>query len=384
MKLGLCGYGAMGKTHAYAVAALPYYYDPLPFAAKVGGVVTTSLEKSKRVCEQCGFERAYETFDAMLADPSIDCVSICTPNLYHYDQVKAAIEAGKHVYCEKPLCVTTEQAWELAAMIEEKGLCGQVVFQNRYHGAVMASKRLIEAGKIGRVLSFRFSYLHASCVDPTKAAGWKQDGRVNPGGVLFDLGSHVLDLCLHLLGQVERIGGVSQIGFSQRVGMDGEKWATDANEAFYMTLKMKNGAFGMVEASKLASGETDDLSFAIYGDKGALKFSLTDPHSLFFCDLSSLAGQDGFVKIPCGGRFEAPGGGFPSPKAPCGWLRGHVGSMYAFLAAVFEGKDGSPSFAQGAYVQKLMETAMASDKEEGRLLPVCLSDEEVRLCSFSD
>ncbi len=378
MNLGIIGYGAMGKTHAYAVAALPYYYDPLPFSARVRGICTTAPARTEAICAQTGFEVAYETVDEMLADPLVDAICVTSPNLLHFSQVKAAMEAGKHVACEKPLCVTEAEGWTLARMQREHGLTGQVIFQNRCHGAVMKAKALIDEGRLGRILSFRFSYLHASCVDPTKRAGWKQDARIGGGGVLYDLGSHVIDLCYHLLGEFEAISGQGQIGFPLRKGMNGEDWHTNANEAFYMTARMKGGAMGTIEASKLATGETDDLSFAIYGERGAVKFSLMDPHFLAFADLGVPSGLDGFVRIPCGGRYASPGGAFPSPKAPCGWLRGHVGSLYSFLLAISKGEAGSPSFAEGAYVGSVMARALESDQKAGEM--VAVPSPQVLLC----
>lgn len=382
MNIGLLGFGSMGKTHAYAIAALPYYYHPLPFRAQVAGVCTTDAERSAQIAEEYGFARGYPNAAALINDPNIDAVSICTPNYLHFSQITACLEAGKSVYCEKPLCITAEQAWQVAKLAKERGLTCQTVFQNRFLGAVMRAKELIDAGRLGRILTFRFAYLHASCTDPEKAAGWKQDREICGGGVLFDLGSHVLDLCTHLCGAVCAIGGVSQIGFPIRKGRSGEEWKTNADEAFYMTLRMQNGAVGSVEASKLATGSMDELTFSIHGERGALRFSLMDPHYLAFFDRSRQEIEEGFVRIPCGGRQAMPGGRFPSYKAASGWLRGHVGSMYAFLSACSSGCAAEPSFAQGAYVQQLMETAMRSDEQGGGLLPVCLSKEEADLCRY--
>lgn len=384
MNIGLLGFGAMGKAHAYAVAALPYYYHPLPFRAKIYGVCCTDTARAAKIAEEYRFSRSYPGAKALITDPDIDVVSVCTPNIFHFEQIRACIEAGKAIYCEKPLCVSAEQAFQVAEAAEKRGIVTQIVFQNRYLAAVMKAKELIEQGRLGKLLTFRFSYLHASCTEPEKAAGWKQDKDICGGGVLFDLGSHVLDLCTYLCGPAGRISGSSQIAFPYRKGRSGEAWKTNADEAFYMTLCLKNGAMGTVEANKLAKGTVDELDFSVYGEKGALRFSLMDPHYLSFYDGTAAGGEDGFVRIPCGGRYSAPGGAFPSPKAATGWLRGHVGSMYAFLSAVHENKSAQPSFAQGAYIQKLMELACESDRKGSAFVPVVLSKEEARLCSFLD
>ena len=108
MNIGLLGFGAMGKVHAYAVASLPFYYHPLSFTARVSGVCTTSVERSVQIAKEYGFPCAYASAEELIADPQIDAVSICTPNVLHYEQILACLDAGKAIYCEKPLCITPE------------------------------------------------------------------------------------------------------------------------------------------------------------------------------------------------------------------------------------------------------------------------------------
>jgi predicted dehydrogenase len=134
-----------------------------------------------------------------------------------------------------------------------------------------------------------------------------------------------------------------------------------------MMAETEEGAHGMLTASKLTTGVNDDLTFAIYGERGALRFSLMDPNYLEFYDAAAasepIGGLRGFTRIECVGRYPAPAGTFPSPKASVGWLRGHLMSMYHFLDAVYTGKQNAPDFADGAYVQHLMELAMQSDRD---------------------
>ena len=366
-RFGLCGFGAMGKVHAFCVSNLNYYYTALPFSASVRGVCTTDLARSQAIAEQYGFSYAAKSEDDLIADPEIDVIDICTPNIYHYQTIKKALAAGKHIYCEKPLCVTAAEANEVAAQALEKGLICNIVFNNRHLAPIMRAKELIDEGRIGRVLSFSAEYLHNSCTDVARPAGWKQNADVCGGGVLFDLGSHVIDLIYHLCGEFADVSGRSQIAYATRAGLDGKAWQTNADEAFYMTCRLQNGALGTITVSKLINGANDDLSFAIYGEKGSLRFSLMQPNFLYFYDAtekpSTLGGNTGYKAIECVGRYPAPGGAFPAPKAPADWLRGHVGSMYSFLNALHTGKPASPTFADGAYVQRVMEAAYRSDRE---------------------
>ena len=364
MNIGLLGFGSMGRTHSFAVANLPFFYRNLPFDARILGVCTRNPEHARAAAREFGFPLAVETEDELIGSSDIDVIDICTPNICHYETIKKAIAAGKHIYCEKPLCVTEEQAAEAAALAQARGVTAGIVFNNRYLLPVMRAKEWIEAGYLGEILSFRGAYYHSSATDTAKPAGWKQNRDICGGGVLFDLGSHILDLLYYLCGEFDEVFGMSRIVYPVRTGMDGKEWRTNADEAFYVTARLKNGATGTVETGKIFAGTNDDLMFEIYGTDGAVKFDLMEPNWLYVYDKN--APQTGFQRVECCGRYPAPGGIFPGVKAPIGWLRGHIESMYAFLNAVHEGKAACPSFRDGAHVQAVMAAAYRSD-ETGRM-----------------
>ena len=158
--------------------------------------------------------------------------------------------------------------------------------------------------------------------------------------------------------------GLSQIAFNTH-----GDWKTDADEAFYITAKLKSGACGTIVANKLATGVNDDLSLAIFGERGSIKYELMEPEWLYFYDndrpTTPIGGERGFTRIECGGRYPTPGGGFPSPKASVGWLRCHVESMFRYLSAVATATPFAPSLYDGAYVQAVMQAALTSDRLGG-------------------
>lgn len=363
LNIGLLGFGSMGRTHTWAVRNLPFFYGELPFDAVTRGVCTTSQEKSDRVAAQFGISKATANEDDLIYDPTIDVIDICTPNIYHFETLKKAIAAGKHVLCEKPLCISLDQANEILSIPTAAGQTLGMVFNNRWMSPVLRAKQLIDEGRLGKILSFRAAYLHSSATDVNRPAGWKQDRRVCGGGVLFDLGSHVIDLICHLCGKITRVSGMSQIAYPVRLGRDGAEWKTNADESFYLSAVTEGGAKGTITVGKLQVGTNDELSFEIYGEKGALRFSLMEPNHLYFYDTqatdSPIGGERGFVAIDCVGRY--PDMIFPSPKAPAGWLYGHLASMHAFLSAVALQTPFSPSFSEGAWVQAVMDAAYRSD-----------------------
>ena len=165
---------------------------------------------------------------------------------------------------------------------------------------------------------------------------------------------------------------MSQIAYPLRKGMKGEDWATNADESFYIMAITEGGAKGTIEVGKLQVGTNDDLSFEVYGEKGAMRFSLMDPNHLYFYDAQApdapVGGERGFTAIDCVGRY--PDLIFPSPKAPAGWLYGHLASMHAFLSAAASGSEFEPSIQTGAYVQAVMDAAYRSASEDSRMTEV--------------
>ena len=182
--IGLCGYGAMGRTHAYALAALPYYYDVLPFSARIVAVHTAHADSAQTAAQALSC-RAAATLEELLCDPAVDVVDICTPNHTHFSVAKEALAAKKAIYMEKPLCVGAAQARELAALATQSGACTQVVFNNRYLSAVLRAKELIDGGRLGRLLS----YAAPSRVRRTAALTYAAAGRSAARHILMRRGA---------------------------------------------------------------------------------------------------------------------------------------------------------------------------------------------------
>lgn len=364
--VGIIGFGFMGKTHTYGYKTIPLYYEDLPFRTRLIGVCTAHRETAEKAKELHGFEFATTKPDDILFHENIDIVHICTPNLYHKDAVIKALKARKHIYCDKPLTVSYADAREILEALDAADVVHQMAFHNRFFPAVMRAKQLIEEGRLGRILSFSASYLHSGSVDPNKPIGWKLNSALGGGGVLFDMGSHVLDLMYYLIGEYERILADNTIIYPRRPAPDGTMVDITAEDLSCLIVKMKNKSTGIIEISKIATGTNDELRFEIRGDKGALKFNLMDPNYLDFYDNTKpdavLGGEKGFTRIEAVQRYPKPGGVFLPPKMSIGWIRGHVHCLYNFLECVHEGRQAEPSIRDGAYIQYVMEKAYESHK----------------------
>lgn len=368
IKVGIIGFGFMGKTHTYGYKTIPLYYSNLPFKIKLAGICDAVPEVAQQAKESLDFEFATSNPDDIFSAKDIDIVNVCTPNIYHKELVLKALEAGKNVYCDKPLAVSYDETKEITGVLEKYNAITQMALQYRFFPATMRARELIEEGRIGNIMSFRACYLHSGSVERNKPIGWKQDKKFGGGGVLFDLGSHVLDVIYYLLGEYSSVFAETRILYPERPDKDGNMVKIEADDVALMIVRMKNGGIGTIEASKIATGTNDELRFEIHGDKGAIRFNLMEPNWLEYYDNTlpeaPYGGTKGYTKIESVQRFKKPGGSFPSSKFSIGWIRGHVHCLYNFLSCVYEGKPASPSFKEGAYIQYVMEKAYESDQKK--------------------
>ena len=144
LNIGLLGFGSMGRTHTWAISVIPFYYRNPPFEARLSGIYTRTEQTREDAKSEFGFAKAYSSEDELIADPDIDIIDITTPNIAHYETIKKAINAGKHIYCEKPLTTTAEEADEVARLSSDAGITAQIVFNTRFLSPILRAKQLID------------------------------------------------------------------------------------------------------------------------------------------------------------------------------------------------------------------------------------------------
>lgn len=366
IKIGIIGWGFMGRTHAHALRAMPLFYPGAGFRAEIAGICSRRLEKAREAAEELNVPYYTDDYRQLLAREEIDAVSVCTPNALHEEIALAALKAGKHLYIDKPLADTAQGARHIADQAEKSGVFTRMVFNNRYLPVTLRARELVDQGRIGRVLSFEGRYLHSGSIDPNKPIGWKQTLQ---GGVLLDLGSHVLDLITWLCGYPEAVFCAQRTLYDTRPTREGGATRDLSDDQTLMLLRLPGGAMGQVEASKIATGANDELTVEIRGEKGALAFDLMQPNYLRFYDNTRpeapLGGERGFQWIETVARYPAPGGTFLPPKNSIGWDRGHLHCYYTFLDCLARGAAPDNGVGEGARLQMLMERA-AQSAAQGR------------------
>lgn len=359
--VGVIGWGFMGRTHTHSLRAIPLFYQGLDFEPVLAGVCSRRLDQAEEARRQLGFGFATDDYRALLAREDIDAVSICTPNALHEEMAIAAMRAGKHVYLDKPVAVTAESAERMLRVQRETGVKCQVVLNNRFFPSTLRARQLVQEGRLGEILSFTCRYLHSGSVDPCRAMGWKQGLQ---GGVLLDMGSHALDLLTWLIGLPQDVLCAERTLYPERPTAGGGVCRELAEDHALMMLRMKNGALGTVEASKIATGTSDEMTLEICGAKGALRWNLMEPSYLEYYDQQAAdapyGGTRGYTRIECVGKYPAPGGSFLPAKNTVGWDRGHIHCYYSFLDCVAHDRQPSPSLEEGVILQRLMEEMQAS------------------------
>ena len=370
VRIGMIGFGMIGRVHAYAWRSQPFFYPDLPVRGRITHVVTSTLETAERARRQLDADVAATDFRCVTENPEIDIVHICTPNHLHATALLSAMHAGKAIYCDKPLVATSDEADWIESALSGYHATAQMTFQTRFVGAVRRAKELLEAGRVGRILSFRFAYLHGGNASPDTPMRWKLSAE-SGGGVIADLASHVLDLAEYLMGPVTSLTAKSAVAYASRPdgAASGQRVAVDTEDHVCALARLSDGGLGTLEATKLATGTEDDLRFEIHGTCGAVRFSLMDPHFVEYFDASvseSVYGGDrGWTRIASGRRWKSPAMAFPSTKSATGWLEGHILCLGNFVESYLAGRPAEPGISQGIRVMRLMD-AMRRSVAEGR------------------
>ena len=364
--VGIVGFGFIGKVHAYGFRNLSLFYNPPPATCRLVGVCTSREETAERARQIGGFDFGTTRFEDLLERDDIQVISIATPNSLHRDQVIAALEAGKHVYCDKPLTISLDDARAMLGTAQaHPDLATGMPFQCRFSPAVMRAKSLIEDGFLGQVYHFRGAYLHAGYTDPKRPRTWRLD---EGGGCLADLGSHIIDLMRHLLGEYAEVRGTTKTWITERPSLDNpaKMVPVDVDDYVCLEARLRSGAIGFIEASRFATGVQDHVEFIIHGERGALKWNMMDPNYLYAYEAGSE--PEGFTAIPTVQSYPPPSA-LPSPKLPVGWMRFHLHSVCDFMTAVATGARNTSTLHDGAAAQAV-DHAVRLSADSGAWEPV--------------
>lgn len=305
--------GWMGKVHTMAYQAFPHFFGVSGGTAKIVALVEGSPLAAEDLTNRVPGAKILRNWKLAVSDPDIDLIDICLPDNLHYEVAKAALLAGKHVYCEKPLANTAAQARELADIAREKGVItrvGHAFPRNPVHDL---AKDIIEGGEIGEITMFRACQHVDMYGDPLAPFMWRADGDLAPTGIIGDTGSHVFSFMDFLVGRVSSLIAdniivtprrpvVLGLAYGEQIKLSGnEEWAEVTNaDATNLLCRFANGASGIVDFSRVATGRKFKQTYEIYGTKGSLAYTYDEINRLRFYSNDDRIGRSGFREIDVG------------------------------------------------------------------------------------
>lgn len=272
--IGMLGYAFMGKAHSNAFRKIPYMMYPPAAIPRMVGIAGRNESAVTSAAKRYGYENAYTDWRDMLENDDIQVFDNGGPNDAHAEPTIAAAEAGKHVFCEKPLGRTAEESMSMLEAVRKAGVKHMVAFNYRFVPAIQQAKKLIESGKLGRIYHWRAVYLQEWGMDAEMPISWRFQKDIAGSGALGDLGAHIIDLARFLVGEPKSVMGYAQTWMNERPDGSGGMTKADVDDGFVAALEFEGGALGTVEATRFAKGRKNFNSFEINAEHGSIQFNM--------------------------------------------------------------------------------------------------------------
>ncbi|MFB7405918.1 Gfo/Idh/MocA family protein [Streptomyces sp. NPDC056202] len=384
--IGMVGYAFMGAAHSQGWRTAGRVFDlPLrPVLAAVAGRDATAVRAAAR---RHGWAAAETDWRALIARDDVQLVDVCTPGDSHAEIAVAALEAGKHVLCEKPLANSVAEAETMAAAAEAAAARGQIAmvgFNYRRVPALSYARQLIADGRLGTLRHVRVSYLQDWLVDPAFPLTWRLEREHAGSGALGDLGAHAVDLAQYLAGEplvgvsaltetfVRKrplLSGVTAGGLAGGAGSEAYGQVT-VDDAALFTGRLASGALASFEATRMAAGRKNALRLEINGERGSLAFDLERLNELSFHDHTEPAVSAGFRRILVTEPDHPYLEGWWPPGHALGYEHTFAHQARDLVHAVASGISPAPSFADGLQVQRVLAAVEESARSNAVYTPV--------------
>ena len=376
LRVAMIGHAFMGNAHSHAWRTAPHFFD-LPLRPELAVVVGRDAARAAEAAARLGWGESATDWREVIARDDIDLVDICTPGDTHAEIAIAALEAGKHVLCEKPLANTVAEAEAMAAAAAKartEGVVAMVGFTYRRVPAIGLARQLVADGRIGEIRHVRAQYLQDWIADPEAPLSWRLDKEKAGSGALGDIGAHIVDLTQYITGEriVELTGRLetfvkerpypagSTAGSLGGGGPTSERGPVTVDDAASFLATFGGGAMGVFEATRFATGRKNAIRIEINGARGSVAFDFEDMNVLEFFDATQPAAEGGFRRIivteaehPYVAAWWPPGHGL-------GYEHGFTHQVVDLVTAIAEGGQPAPSFADGLNVQRVLAAVETS------------------------
>ena len=371
MNVGMIGYKFMGKAHSNAYRQVARFFPELEVVPVMKALCGRDEAGVQKAAGTFGWE-GYETdWKQLITRPDIDIIDIGAPGNMHAEIAIAAAEAGKHVFCEKPLGNTSSEAKRMLDAVTEAGVYHMIWFNYRANPAVSFAKQLIDEGMIGKVYHCRALFLQDYLVNPRVPLMWRMKKEIAGSGSHGDLLAHCLDTARYLVGEIAEVSGLLETFIKQRpeqasaddrmggVASDvmGEVTVDDASLAL---ARFENGALGTFEATRFALGRKNHNRFEINGSKGSLVFNAERPNELEIYTEDTHVGTHGFRTVSVTGGQDRYTGHYWPTAHNIGYEHTFTDLLFDAFTSISQGKNPTPDFRDGYFNNVLLDTISRS------------------------
>ena len=363
IRVGLIGTGRIaGFVHVPSLRLLPELCE-------VTAVASRDAVKAKAFAEQWGIPRVHDTWEALVGDPELDAVVVCPPSDLNGSVAGAALAAGKHVLCEKPLALTASEARSLAAAADRSpGRVCMVAFTFRFAAALRYLKRLVDEGHFGEIRHWRMSYFNDGQLDPSLPFGWRHLRARGGSGVIADMGSHMIDAARYLLGEIVAVSAVNRTYVAERAIPGGGHGRVETPEASAWVAEFASGVIGTFDVSRGVAGRGGTgrpqyQGVEIHGTGGAALYELIHPFQLQMSLGPAMARRQHWATVEVPPELAIYPGSPRNPRADDPLLGYKYDQGVAFVRAVRGETTDYPTFRDGAAVQSVVDAVDLSARE---------------------
>ena len=371
--VGMIGHAFMGAVHSQAWRNAHRFFD-LPLQPRMRVVCGRDAGRAAEAADRMGWEDSATSWQEVIGRDDVDLVDICTPGDTHAEIAIAALGAGKHVLCEKPLANSVAEAEAMVAAADRaaaQGVRAMVGFTYRRVPAIALARSLVADGRLGEVRHVRAHYLQDWLADPEAPLSWRLDKARAGSGALGDIGAHVVDLTQHILGDsIHEVSGQLETFVKERpvaTGSSGltatggaERGPVTVDDAAVFLARFAGGALGVFEATRFASGRKNAIRIEVNGSQGSLAFDFEDMNVLHFHDATLPAEEAGFRRIVVTEPTHPWVGGWWPPGHGLGYEHGFTHQVVDLVTALGDGTAPTPTFADGLQVQRVLAAVETS------------------------
>lgn len=355
INIALIGQQFMGRAHSHALKCLHMLCQDLPVEPVMRVICGRDEAALRKTADQFGWEHAVTDWREAVEDPEVHVVDVVTPGNLHREISVAAAENGKHVFCEKPLANCAADAEAMYEAADRNAVKHMVNFNYRRVPAVVLAKQMVEAGRLGEIYHFQAQYQQDWSLSPSVPFVWRFDKAVAGAGSMADMGSHIIDLARHLVGEFEQVACRARVCVPERKDATGQSHSVTTDDAAAFISQFTNGALGVFLTSRTSAGHKNGLQFEINGSLGSIRFSLERLNELevFFADDDDDCNGFRTVSVTQAGHPYLHN--WWPPGHVLGWEHTFTHQWHELLSAIAYERTPTPSFFDGMQCQRVAE-----------------------------